>query len=128
MNFINGPAFTATRNTTVPLTATVNGLVFPSLRYSRASATAQVTGSSSLVATLKMQFSDDVPPDEHLIQNFVPTNWNDVPNASLAITADGAYALPESEVAYRFLRPVMSVASGSATALGGSFAANGVNS
>lgn len=110
MRMINATALNA-----VSVAADQNSSAYPSARYTRVSATAQVTGGASPSGTMKIQYSDDVPPSENLIMFFTPTNWYDVPNATTTITANGTYSIPETEVAYRFLRLAYAKTSGTGT-------------
>lgn len=65
---------------------------------------AVVTGTA--VGTLKLQCSNDPNP---------PSNWSDVPSASVSITGAGAFLIPKQDVSYQWVRVVFTNSSGTGT-------------
>lgn len=54
--------------------------------------------------TMKLQASNDV--NENFVVQFVPTNWSDIPSATIAVTAPGAFLIPKTEICYQWVRVV----------------------
>jgi len=72
---------------------------------------AQGVFTGTTVGVLKLQFSNDItnPP-------IAPTNWSDIPSATIAVTAAGNFAIPKTELCYGFIRAVYTATSGAGTA------------
>lgn len=92
-----------------------NGSNIPASRFTRASAQAVVTGSSGLSGTLKLRASNDKPAATNLENQFVPTNWTDIPDASVSVTGDGTFLLPAVDLCYRNIRVAWVVSGGTGT-------------
>ena len=71
-----------------------------------------VTGSTG-AGTVSLEASNDSGSTAFPIGEFVPTNWVAVPNASVAISGDGQYLVPVTNLAFQFLRVVFTRTSGS---------------
>lgn len=54
--------------------------------------------------TLKLQGSNDIPVDTVAPPQFVPTNWADVPSATVAVTAGGTVVFEKNPICYRWVR------------------------
>lgn len=54
-----------------------------------------VAVGGTITGALKVQFSNDAKN---------PTNWSDVPSATVAVSAAGVVAIPKFETAYRWIR------------------------
>lgn len=54
--------------------------------------------------TLKLQGSNDVPPDTVAPPAFVPTNWADIAGGSIAVTAGGTMAAEKTSLCFRWVR------------------------
>lgn len=63
---------------------------------------AQVTGSGGMAGVLKFQASNDY------IQtgSGTPSNWSDIPNATVTSAADGAFLIPKTDCCYEWVRLV----------------------
>ncbi len=97
MRAINAPIMTALSAAVSQASAAV-----PTSQVFYISVQAVVTGTSS--GTLKLQFSND--PCEG-VKVPVPTNWIDIPSASVTITGTpGAFGISKTELSYRFIRAV----------------------
>lgn len=46
-----------------------------------------INGDSTAAGTVKIQASNDNPPNGAIAASFTPTNWGDVPSASTTLTA-----------------------------------------
>lgn len=71
---------------------------------------AQAVATGSPVGVLKLQFSNDhafASPN-----NQTPTNWSDIPNATVSISAAGVFAIPRTELCYQWIRAVYTFTSG----------------
>lgn len=115
---INIPAAT-------PATATFNGTPFSIGATSRISAQFTVAGATTPSATGKIQVSNDIPPSG-LENQFAPTNWSDLPNATIAIGANGTFLTPPTEVCARWARSVFVFTSGTGGTVGSNVHALGV--
>lgn len=64
---------------------------------------AVVTGTST--GTLKLQYSNDIV--NPIIPNgAAPSNWSDIPSATVAIAGAGVYSIPKTDLCYQFIRAV----------------------
>lgn len=63
---------------------------------------AQLTANGAASGTLKLQASND-PSD---INNNPPTNWSDIPNASVIISGSGTFLIPIQTLCYEWVRLV----------------------
>lgn len=79
--------------------ATVTTVAIPSQNLFQASA--QITATGSAVGTLKMQASNDEP-----LNGSAPVNWSDIPSATVAVAAAGAFLIPKTDLCYQFVRLV----------------------
>lgn len=71
----------------------------------------QAVATGTIAGTAKLQFSDD-PGFPHRPD---PINWNDVPSATVAVASAGSYAIPKTDLCYRWLRVVYTATSGTGT-------------
>ena len=78
------------------------------------SAQVVMTGSSP-TGTLKLQASNDKINAANLALDTVPTNWSDIPNASVAISATGAFLVPKTDLSYQWVRALWVQTSGTGT-------------
>ncbi len=80
---------------------------------------ASVIGVFSDVATtgtLKVQASNDFTDAGNVADNFVPTNWVDIPLATVAVTAGGVVLVPMPlNFSFRWLRAVWTRTAGAGT-------------
>lgn len=64
----------------------------------------QVVATNDAAGDLKLQFSNDiVDPTLNITE---PTNWSDIPSATVAIAAPGVFAIPKTDLCYQFIRLV----------------------
>ncbi len=76
-----------------------------------------VTGDTSAGGTVQIQCSNDVPNGPYR-ELFVPTNWANVPNATITVTSGvAATALPLQNMAYGYLRAVYTRSSGGSSTI-----------
>jgi len=61
----------------------------------------QIVSTGSPTSTIKIQASNDKgnPQD-----NFVPTNWFDIPSATVTLSASGVAAIPKTDLSYNWIR------------------------
>ncbi len=78
--------------------ATVTSAAVASLNLFQVSV--QIVATGAAVGTLQLQASND----DSEAANFVPTNWANVPSASVAVSGAGVYLIPNTEVCYQWLR------------------------
>lgn len=102
---------------TTVATANFNGPPIPIAFASRISAQFNVVGATTPSATGKIQVSNDVPPSG-LENQFVPTNWSDLANATIPIAANGPFLTPVAEVCARWARSVFVFTSGTGGTVG----------
>ena len=102
--------------------ASVSGAAIPADMATSASVQASFTGTTTLVATLQLQGSNDMPPSPsyYYSQGFVPTNWTDITSGSVAAPdPDAAVSIQPLDVNWRWLRLKYTYTSGT----GGTFTA-----
>lgn len=63
---------------------------------------AQAAATSGAAGTLKIQASNDHP----VAAGAVPTNWNDIPSATIAVTGAGSFLVPKVDLCYEYIRIV----------------------
>src|SRR6185312_14090897 len=69
-------------------------------------------GGTSPTGTLKLEFSND--PGNPLLKT-VPTNWNDIPDATVSVTTIASYAIPKTDVCYQWIRITYTPSGGTGT-------------
>lgn len=74
-----------------------------------------VTVGSSPTGTLKLQCSNDKVNAANLALDTVPTNWSDIPNASVAVSAAGVTLIPKTDICYQWIRAIWTQTSGTGT-------------
>lgn len=79
---------------------TVTTAAIPALNLFYGSAQIATTGSGS--GTLKFQASND----DFTGSPTAPTNWSDIPSASIVVTGAGAFLIPKIEFCYQWVRLV----------------------
>ncbi len=106
MKFLNLKAIDAASIAGAPVSAAI-----PAEQLIQVSVQGVVTGSSP-VGTLKLQGSND-PILVNYLPKYTPTNWSDIPNATIAVSATGVFLIPKTEICYSWIRVVWVVGSGS---------------
>lgn len=81
--------------------ANVTTAAIPALNLFYCSAQIATVGAGA-AGTLKLQASND----ESEASNFVPTNWSDIPSASVAVSGAGAFLIPKTDLCYQWVRLV----------------------
>lgn len=66
-------------------------------------ASLQIVSTGSPTASFKIQASNDVGNPQ---LNFTPTNWFDVPSATVTLSGSGVVAIPKTDIAYTWIRVV----------------------
>lgn len=74
---------------------------------------AVVTGTST--GTLKLQYSNDIV--NPVIPTGTPTNWSDVPSATVSITGAGVFGIAKTDICYQFIRAIFVHTNGAAGTL-----------
>lgn len=69
-------------------------------------------GDGSANGTVKIQGSNDITNQGYNPDNFVVSNWTDVPNASASITSGASALITINQLSYRWLRVVYTRSSG----------------
>lgn len=62
---------------------------------------AQLAATGSAAGTLKIQASNDNP-----VNGAAPTNFSDIPSASIAVSGAGAFLIPKTDLCYQYVRLV----------------------
>jgi hypothetical protein len=86
---------------TVQAAASVNSAAIPSENLLYISAQLAATGSAA--GTMKLQASNDNTNGE---DNTVPTNWSDIPSATVSVSGAGAFLIPITNLCYQYVRVV----------------------
>lgn len=76
----------------------VTTAAIPALNLLYMSATLVSTGAGA-AGTLKMQASNDEPAD-----GSAPTNWADIPSATVAVSGAGTVLIPKTDLCYQWVR------------------------
>jgi len=93
-------------------TVSQNGAAIPSDQLVTASFQA-VFGDATAAGTVQVQASNDV---SNQAQNFVPTNWSNIPNASATIASGASALITINVLSYNYIRVIYtSVSGGSST-------------
>lgn len=66
----------------------------------------QVVTSGTATGTLKLQFSNDLCLGQEGAVPITPTNWTDIPSASVTVSAAGAAGISKTELSYAYIRAV----------------------
>jgi hypothetical protein len=72
---------------------------------------ANISGTTP-AGTLKIQCSNDKIVASNLAANTVPVNWSDIPDADVAVTDEGSFVIPRTELSYQWIRLVWTASSG----------------
>jgi hypothetical protein len=80
--------------------ATVTTAAIPSLNLFYCSA--QISGAGGAGGTLIIQASND----ETQGLNTVPTNWSNIPSATVTVTGNGSFLIPKTDLCYQWVRLV----------------------
>jgi len=81
--------------------ASVNGGAVPALNLFKASVQMVCTGAAA--GTLVLQASnDDLTTLPGSAQ--VPTNWTNIPSATVSISGAGTYLIPATDICYQYIR------------------------
>lgn len=71
---------------------------------------AQAISTGTVAATVKLQASDD---NVVIGTGQVPTNWSDIPSATVSVTSGGgAFLIPKTDLCYQWIRINVSSTSG----------------
>ena len=102
--------------------ATLHSRVYDAGLYQSAGVDWSILGTTSLVAVLSMDGSNDVPPPGATLDVWQPTNWVALPDATAStnvstLTGDGAYQTRADLTFVRWLRLTSTYTSGSGGAL-----------
>ena len=62
---------------------------------------AQIICTGSAAGTLKLQASNEIP-----VNGALPSNYSDIPSATVAVSGAGSYLIPKTEFCYRQVRIV----------------------
>lgn len=93
--------------------ASINGLAIDVSKAIQISAQVITTGDAA--GTLKLQVSNDAPVGPQYEPTAQPTNWNDIPSATVTISAAGTLLIPKTDVCYDWIRVVYTRSSGAGT-------------
>lgn len=72
-----------------------------------------IFADTTAAGTFKLQASNDLATNT--AQNFVPTNWTDIPTQTATITSGASALLTINQVTYRWIRAVYTRTSGGTT-------------
>jgi hypothetical protein len=79
--------------------ATVNSAAILAVNLFYCSAQISVTGAGA--GTLVIQASDDDLTNEPTLS---PTNWSNIPSATVSVTGAGTYLIPTTTLCYQYVR------------------------
>lgn len=78
-------------------------------------ASLQAVTTGTVVGTIKIQGSNDVPPSGVQYMGFTPTNWSDLGTATNITTGGGTWLVAQQDICYMWLRAVFTFTSGTGT-------------
>ena len=78
--------------------STVTTSAIPALNLFYCSVQIATTGSAG--GTLVLQASND----DSEAANFTPTNWSNIPGATVSVTGAGAFLIPKTDLCYQWVR------------------------
>lgn len=107
MKIINIPMISSTS-----ITPSFNSAAVDSSQMLYISAQVVSSAGASPVYSVKLQASNDIAQAGAQPGAFTPTNWSDIPLATVSITANGAYLIPSTQIAYRWIRAAVTFTSG----------------
>lgn len=73
-----------------------------------------VFGDATATGTVKIQCSNDIPPGQYR-QNFTPTSWSDIPNATSTIAIGVGPAIVIPNMCFGYIRAVYTRTGGGST-------------
>lgn len=76
-----------------------------------------ITTGTSPTFTVKLQASNDNYPPGTMASDFTPTNWTDIPNTTVSVSATGSMLIPKTEICYRWVRAAVTFTSGTGTVI-----------
>lgn len=83
--------------------ATITSAAIPALNLFSCSAQVSTTGAGA-AGTLRLQASNDIAGmDGH---PGPPTNWSDIPSASVVASGAGAFLIPKTDLCYQWIRAI----------------------
>jgi len=82
--------------------ASVNSAAIPALNLFNCSAQIATTGAGA--GTLKLQASNDMAGMDG--NPGLPSNWSDIPSASVVVSGAGAFLIPKTDLCYQWVRVV----------------------
>lgn len=85
---------------TQAVAATINSAAISAQNLFNISAQAVATGGS-VAGAIKMQASNDI---SNGASNWVPTHWNDVTSATIAVSGAGSFLMPKIDICYEYVR------------------------
>lgn len=85
---------------TLRAAATVTSAPIPALNLFYCSVQIACVGAGS-AGTMKIQASNDDP-----VNGAAPTNWSDIPSATVTVNAAGAFLIPKTDLCYQWIRVV----------------------
>lgn len=83
--------------------ATVNSVALDAENLYQCSAQIVCTGSAA--GTLKLQASNDIQLGQQP-STLTPTNWSDIPSATVTVSGAGSYLIPKTDICYQYVRLV----------------------
>jgi len=95
--------------------ASTESVAIDTLQVYAASFMAVFTDNSA-AGTLKLQFSNDVSKSQNLPSGWTPTNWLDVPSATVTVSSGATSSIPMPlSFSYRWLKLVWTRTGGAGT-------------
>ena len=83
--------------------ATITSAAIDARNLFYCSAQAIATGAGA-AGTLKLQASDDIAGADG--NSGSPSNWSDIPSATVSVSAAGAFLIPKTDLCYQWVRVV----------------------
>lgn len=74
-----------------------------------------IFGDVTAVGVVKIQMSNDICNEGYQSNQFIVTNWSDIPSATTAVTAGVCAPITLSQLSYRWMRSVYTSTSGGST-------------
>jgi len=108
----------------VPTSSSATSSAIPVTQMTEGSVIITTAGDGALSGSVKIQASNDISTG-FPVQNFVPTNWVDVTNATVNVSGNGTVLLAPFAISYQYVRVVFTRSAGTGGTLTAAFSAGG---
>ena len=73
-----------------------------------------ICSASDAAGTVKIQMSNDLPPDGNMASGYTPTHWSDIPSATSAVSSGAGPCIVLANMSAQWVRAVYTKSGGGA--------------